>query len=344
MGPVDLERFKLEGLLGSGSDYEVHAATDGETGKPVVIKRPNPDYITRKMHLGVDQLSEHLIEVHQSMGESQPYMTHMVGYTEVALHDDYFGETLKESYRVLVEERAVGIPMVCDIRDKFKGVPIGLGQNLFAIHPLVSHPDGGRFAVHQQLMELEEAFHEKGHFLLDMRPQNLYFEPWEGRIQVIDIGTIPAQGKASQGKVSFGNQPRDLHDFYAEMFKYYATPQGPPSDAAGYKESLGMRHIRFFDEQLESLAQSFSKASGTQAEDAAVTVLQKIRSRAYQSFGDFRREFVEYLALVEERNRDLPDLDSLVQVWRQAMDMLTQDYWRKFLFEPERDLARYRAI
>ena len=343
MGPVDLERFKLEGLLGSGSDYEVHAATDGETGKPVVIKRPNPDYITRQMHRGVDQLSEHLIEIHQSMGDSLPYMTHMVGYTEVGLHDGYFGEALKESYRVLVEERAVGLPLVCDIRDKFKGVPIGLGQNLFALHPLVPHPDAGRFAVHQQLMEVEEAFHEKGHLLLDMRPQNLYFEPRAGTIQVIDIGTIPTQGRASQGKVSFGNQPRDIHDFYAEMFKYYATPNGPPSDASGYKEPLGMRNMPIFDQQLESLVQSFSTARDGKMREAAVALLEKIRLRVYSSFGDFRQDFVGYLELVEERNRELPDLDSLVDVWGQAMEMLSEGYWRKFLFDPERELVRYRA-
>ena len=343
MNLVELERFELQGFLGSGSDYEAHAATDSQTGEPVVIKRPNPDYVTRKLHHGVDQLSEHLIEVHRTIGDSVPHITHLVGYTEVAQHDGYFGDALEESYRVLVEERAKGFPLVSDIRDKFKGVPIGLGQNLFALHPLVPHPDRGYFPVHQQLMEVEEAFHKSGHVLLDMRPQNVYFDPREGLIWVIDIGTIPTQGRAAQGKASFGSQPIDVHNFFAEMFKYYATPDPPPSNVAGYGEPAGMRNIPRFDEQLDQMVQSFSRVDGAAIKEAAVTVLQKIQKRAYGSFEDFRRDFDEYLALLEERNKSLAEFDSLVNVWRQAIGMLSDGYWKKFLFEPEKDLARYRT-
>ena len=340
---VELERFKLEGILGSGSDYEVHAATDSQTGEPVVIKRPNPDYITRKLHHGVDELSEHLIEVHSTMGDSLPHVTHMIGYTDLAQHHGYFGDALKESYRVLIEDRAKGIPLVSDIRDKFKGVPIGLGQNLFALHPLVAHPDRGHSLVHQQLMDVEEAFYKGGHVLLDMRPQNVYFDPREGMIWVIDIGTIPTQGRASQGKASFGSQPIDVHNFFAEMFKYYATPDPPPSNVAGYGEPAGMRNIPRFDEQLDQMVQSFSRVKDAALKEAAVTVLQKIEKRAYASFEDFRRDFDRYLALLEERNRSFADSDSLVDVWRQAMVMLSDGYWKKFLFEPETDLVRYRT-
>ena len=61
MERITLDRFRLEGLLGSGSDYEVHAATDVETGQQVVVKRPRPDYIARGLHTGIDLLSEVLI-------------------------------------------------------------------------------------------------------------------------------------------------------------------------------------------------------------------------------------------------------------------------------------------
>ncbi len=343
MGIVQLERFKLEGFLGSGSDYEVHAATDTETGKPVVIKRPNPDYIARRLHQGVDRLSEQLIQVHEAIGDSLPYVAHLVGYTEVAQHNAYFGDFLKESYRVLVEERAKGLPLVSDIRDKFKGVPVGLGQNLFALHPLVPHPTNGHFTIHQQLMDVEEAFHKAGHLLLDMRPQNVYFDPAEGRITVIDIGTMPTQGPAAQGKVSMGNQPKDIHDFFVEVFKFYVTPDSPPSDVAGYREPAGMRSIPQFSQQLDIMIRSFSGSRDAQLKEAAVAALQKIQKRVYSSFEDFRRDFNQYLALLEERNKNLPDLQSKVRAWGQAMGMLSDGYWRKFLFDPESDLAQYRT-
>ena len=342
MDVVRLNRFKLKEFLGSGSDYEVHAATDSHTGNQVVIKRPNPDYITRKLHYGVDQLSEQLIEVHRDIGDSLPYVAHLVGYTEVASHDDYFGDSLKESYRVLIEERARGLPLASDIRDKFKGVPIGLGQNLFTLYPLVPHPEVGYVAIHQQLMDVEETFHSVGHLLLDMRPQNVYFDPRQGRITVIDIGTIPTQGPAAQGRASAGNQPRDLHDFFAEVFKFYATPNAPPSDVDGYKEPAGMRSIPQFNQQLDIMIRSFSGIQDTGLQEAAVTTLQKIQKRAYTSFEDFRRDFNQYLDLLEERNKNLPNLHSLVNVWGQAIEMLSGEYWRKFLFDPDSDLVHYR--
>ena len=342
MNVVDLERFELGTLLGAGSDYQVHAAIDRDTGDQVVIKRPNPDYITRKLHHGIDRLSEQLIDVHGDVGNTVPLVAHLVGYTEVKQHDAYFSDSLKESYRVLVQERAKGLPLACDIRDKFKGVPVGLGQNLFALHPLIPHADNDPFSIHHQLLTVEEAFHRAGHLLLDMRPQNIYFDPVDSKITVIDIGTMPTEGGVTQGRASMGDQPKDLHDFYLEIFKYYATPDGPPSDVTGYKEPVGMRAVPNFDQQIVITIQSFSSLRDTRLKEASSTILQRIQKRDYSSLEEFRVEFGQYLGLLEERNSTLSDLDGLVDVWRQAMEMLSENYWRKFLFDPDPDLSCYR--
>ena len=342
MGIVQLDRFNLEEHLGSGSDYEAHAATDSQTGNRVVIKRPNPDYIARKLHHGIDRLSEQLIEVHGSVGDSLPYVAHLVGYTEVAQHDGYFGDSLNESYRVLVEERAKGVPLAGDIRDKFKGIPIGLGQNLFTLHTLVPHAGKGLFTIHQQLMDLEEAFYSTGHLLLDMRPQNVYFDPGEGKITVIDIGTMPTRGPAAQGRASMGDRPGDIHDFFVEMFKFYASPDSPPSDVRGYGEAAGMRSVPDFDQQLDMMMHSYLGVQDTEIKEVALDTLQKVRTRDYTSFEDFRRDFNHYLAVLDERNKKLPYLDDLVGVWGEAMQMMSADYWRKFLFDPDSDLVHYR--
>ena len=52
MQKVDLDRYEVTGILGTGADYEVRAATDRETQQPVVLKRPVPQMISRKMHEG----------------------------------------------------------------------------------------------------------------------------------------------------------------------------------------------------------------------------------------------------------------------------------------------------
>ena len=341
MEQVQLDRFQLQGFLGAGSDYEAHAATDLETGAPVVVKRPNPDYITRKFHVGVDQVSQRLVEVHASIGDSMPGVSHLVGYAEGANHDRYFGDSLKEQYWVLVYERARGIPLAADIRDKFKGVPTGLGQNLFTLHPLVPHSELGSFPIHKQLLEVETTILRAGHLLLDTRPQNVYYDPSSGDISVIDIGAMPAQGNASQGQISIGQGPKDFHDFCAELFRFYATPESPPTDLAGYREPGGMRNVPRFEPQVTGMISAFSSVDDTAVRDAAVGTLERVLKRSYSSLEEFGVDLDAFLAAVKARNEGLDDLSARSQVWSEALAMLSQDYWRRFLFDPGKDLDSY---
>ena len=341
MDVVPLERFKLEGLLGSGSDYEAHAATDTETGEPVVVKRPNPDYIARKIHHGVDRLTEQLADIHGSIGASISHLSHMLGYASVSPGDALFGDSLAEGYLVLVEERARGIPLAADIRDKFKGVPVGLGQNLFSLYPLVAHTGGGRHHVVQQLMEVEEAFLQAGHLLLDLRPQNVYFDPRSASITIIDAGAVPTKGPSAQGTASMGVGPKDFHDFFLEIFRFYVTAELPPSDVAGYREMMGMRNIPQFQPQVDALVRDFSSSGDLPLKEAALSMLQKIKERSYVGFDEFRADLTGYLILEDARNQALSDRQHLVAVWHAAMELLRQPYWRKFLFDPDSDLKSY---
>ncbi len=341
MHQVQLDRYRLEGFLGSGSDYEVHAATDLETGDAVVLKRPNPDYITRQFHGAIDLLSQRLVEVHTSIGTSIPGISHLAGYVEGGSHDGYFGDSLKQQYWVLVYHRARGIPLATDIRDKFKGVPTGLPQGLFAIHPLGRHAARGPFDIHRQLVEVEEALLEAGYLLLDTRPQNVYYDPLAGEISIIDIGAMPAKGSAFQGVVSIGDGDKDFHDFFAEVFRFYAVPEVPPADVAGYREPVGMRNVPQFDQQVKGMLGAFAAAQDAGVRDAAVGVLERVLERSYPSVDAFRRDLEAYLAAVEERNRGLDDLPGRTGVWLEGLAMLSQDYWRRFLFDPETDLAPY---
>ncbi len=341
MEQVQLERYVLEGVLGSGSDYQVHAAKDIQTGFDVVLKRPNPDYIARKLHDGVDRLSEQLIDIHRSMGDSLVHVAKMVGYTEVTRHDRYFGDSFTESYRVLVNERAPGLPLVGDIRDKFKGVPVGLVHNLFALFPLAPHSMQGYFGIQQQVMDVEEAFNRSGYLLLDLRPQNVYFDPRDGRITVIDIGTIPSQGAVSQGGVSLGGQATDIHNFFAEVFRFYVTPSDPPSDAAAYGAPAGMRSVPDFHQQMAMLIDGFSMMEDRRLRDAAVAILEKIRKRAYSSFAEFRGDFGRYLGLLEERMRYHAGNDGTITEWKRAVELLFDGHWKGYLFDPSVDLQGY---
>src|SRR5262245_28972338 len=128
MEKVDLHWYETTRRLGAGADYEVWAAVERQTAKPVVLKRPLPQTIRHQMHAGTEARTDRLLQACQVVGHTLPTVVPIVGYTERANHDAYFGDTLGQEYRVIVQEHATGIPLVGDIKARITGTPIGVGQ------------------------------------------------------------------------------------------------------------------------------------------------------------------------------------------------------------------------
>ena len=189
MEQVDLRRYEATGVLGIGADYEVRAAVERDTGRQVVLKRLPLRPCGIACTKGIEARTDRILQVYQEVGHTIPTVVPMVGYTERVNHDGYFGETLGQTYRVIVEERARGIPLMGDLKARFTGVPIGVGQNLFALFPLIQPATTAPFVIHQQLLDLEEAFFQAGYVLLDLRPHNVFYQPATGRITV-DCGAL----------------------------------------------------------------------------------------------------------------------------------------------------------
>jgi serine/threonine protein kinase len=334
---IALERFRLQGLLGMGAQYEVYAAVDSETGAAVVLKRPWAQSLKGGQYRSVEALSVRLIEIHRLLGATAPFISRLIGYAEPARHDRYFGDANPQEYHVLVEERARGVPLVADIRDKFRGAPIGLGQNLFALYPLVPRLTGGSVPILLQLLEVEEAFLHRDRLVLDLRPQNVYFDPWQGTITVIDIGAFVEADAARQRR-----QPVDLHDCLAELCKFYLAPHTPPNHANSYREPFGMGPALGFAKELERMLQSCQQLAAGPLQEASIAILERIKRRDYGGLAAFRHDIQRYFTLVDERNRQLQEFPDLVDVWRQSLAMLKDSYWRKYLFDPDADLLHYQ--
>src|SRR5262245_10690402 len=124
MDAIELERFSLSSLLSFGANYEVYAAIDRETGDDVVLKRPWAQTIRNGQSWHINEQSARVIDLHRVLGDAVPHIAPLIGYTEPVRHDRYFGDDLPQEYCVLVEKRARGVPLVADIKDKFRGVPI----------------------------------------------------------------------------------------------------------------------------------------------------------------------------------------------------------------------------
>jgi hypothetical protein len=237
---------------------------------------------------------------------------------------------------VLVEERAHGVPLVADTKDKFRGVPIGLGQNLFALYPLVRGSRAGAASVFEQLLDVEEAFARTDRLIMDLRPQNVFFDPRQGEITVIDIGTCV------DGRTASGPRPApDIHDCLAELCKFYLEPQSPPVQIKGYRDPFGMGPPLGFPKELDRMIQACAGLASGPLQDIAVGMLQRLKRRDYGAVAPFRRDLQQYFTVVDERNRNLQEFPDLVGVWRQGMELLRENYWRKFRFDPDADLAHY---
>jgi hypothetical protein len=337
MEQVDLQRYEVIGVLGAGADYEVRAAVDRVTGKQVVLKRPEPQMVSRQLHAGIEARTDRMVQMYQEVGHTIPTLVPLLGYTERANHDAYFGDALGQAYRVLVAERAAGIPFVGETRARFKGVPIGVGQHLFALFPLLQVNDQPPFAIQQQLLDLEERCLDAGYLLLDLQPQNVFYQPLSGRISVIDYGALVDEKRSADTP----RQPRhDRHDFYLEMLKFYTTPHRPPLQARGYRDPYGFRSAGSFAQELDAMARQCQTAPDTAVQAAAQTVISQVRQRAYTNVAAFRGDLLAYLETVQAYQQSLPDLAAAQRAWAEALAWLRDPYWQRYLFHPQTELAR----
>ncbi len=345
MEQVELSRYQAGSRIGSGADYEVRTAVDLETGTEVVLKRPVPQMIKLNQHQATEARTDRVLQVHRDLGGALPGMVPILGYTERELHDDFFGDSLGVEYRVTVEERAKGIPLLGDQMARITGVPVGVGQQLFALHPLL-HPHetpsaAEAFPIQQQLIDLQQGFLEAGYLLLDMRPQNIFYLPASGQITIIDCGALApldAPGLAGQTPVI---PPLGLHALCLEVLKFYVTPDSPPQDSAGYRDSYGLRPVVNVDQELEEMEQAFAACSDTDCRQSSLHLISKINERAYSGMEEFRADLNAFFQAAVRRNEDLPALPVARQAWLEALEWLKAPYWGRFLFDADAELAPF---
>ena len=358
---VTLDRFELAGPLGSGADYDVRAAVDRETQRQVVLKRPSPQAVRRQMHGPIEERTDRILAAYEAAGQYCPTadaadyegiesavdatggpttagVPRIIGITEPANHDAYFGDDVGQPYRVRVEERAYGIPLVGDPRSRILRVPIGLPQNLFALHPLFPQyvNESYSWPVQEQLLAAQAVFAAAGYTLLDMGPHNVFYSPgFTRQATLVDIGALVGPGVDR----AYGHAPQDIHDFYLEMLKYYITPEPPPTEPAGYNDPYNQRPVISLEQECDDLTAAFTAAGGPLA-DAMAACIARVRRRDYGSIAQFGADLQECLHLITIRNTELviesdgqidDDTDGsippLLGTWCEAAERLAEPHW-----------------
>ncbi len=336
---MDLARFTVEGLLGEGADVQVFAATDTMSSDPVVLKRPHPTLIQRGQHREVERQMRRVQSLHDELGDSLHHAVEVIGLATADGQASPFGDSLGQGYTVTVERRAKGLPLAGSPSDAIKGMPIGLPQNLFARHPVVAHSSRGAFCIAKDLMDAVEVFHGAGHLLLDLRPQNVFFEPCRAEVTITDLGGVVDAREAT------GRTPQlDFHDALVEVLKWYVPAGEPPARAGEYAGPYGMDSVPDFTRDIEAMLDAYSELAPGSLRDAATSVLQTTRRRGYVSFGAARYDFDRLVDLMTERYAELAGSQTALDAWTEAAAWLRDPAWGKFLFDAEADLAEYEGM
>ncbi|MBO54698.1 MAG: hypothetical protein CL886_03465 [Dehalococcoidia bacterium] len=338
MRQVDLTEYQTSGLLGAGADYEVRLANDRRTSQSVVLKRPLPQTISRRMHLSAENRSDQTISFYKHIGNSIPQLSPMIGYSEKTDHSSYYDDTLEEEYTVLVFQRAKGIPLVGDARSRILKVPIGIGQNLFALYPLPYLDEREAFYIQQQLMEMQSICHSNGYLLLDLNPQNVFFDPLDKTVTVIDTGDLIVLDQPQSTR-----QPRDIRFFYLEMLKYYSSSIHPPNEISEYREPHGMRPILSIEDELYAISQ-YTSASSSVAAQKYSQIIERIRTIEYLNVDDFRVDLTAFFDKVRIQNREDIGLADKLTIWHEAALLLSDPHWAKYDFAPEEAIATIPKI
>lgn len=334
METLPLDRFELTGALGSGADYDVRSAVDRETDQQVVLKRPSPQVVRRQMHGSVEDRVTRTLEAYERAGQHCDVVPRVLGITEPKNHDDYFGDDVGEPYRVRVEERAYGIPLVGDPRSRILRVPIGLGQNLFALHPLALPESSHPWHVLTQLLAAQQVYEAAGYALLDLGPHNVFYSPGSGRISLIDASALVGHGVDS---AQSNRGPQDVHDFYLEMLKFYVAPDPPPVDPSGYFDPYNQRPVISIDQECDDLDRAFAAADDN-LRHAISVCLSKVRSRGYGSVAEFERDLQDCLSEITIRNESMTGRNEAVGAWNAALHRLSEPHWTRYLFDAESEL------
>lgn len=336
MVTIELENFRILGLLGEGSEFQAFLARDLDSSEEVVLKRIHPAIVGRGDHRLMEDNLRRGIALKLDSCNRISNVSKIIGYTQQKNHDVYFGDSLKENYTVLVEERAKGIPLVGAVLDQVKGLPVCLPQNLFVLHPMRNTAKEACLGIILQLLDTAESIWNAGLVPMDFGPHNVFFDPLHKKITLVDEGIIMHSNNSI-----INRDYLDLHDFYLEIISSYFTSGNPPRSVIGYRKSNGIVVVPDFTKTIDHLINLYSSSDGNMAHMHTVEILRSIGSRTYSRFSEFKDHLVENVNLRMREIEATFDTGDVYTVWQDAIHLFYSSYWGKFLFDPKKDLSDY---
>lgn len=323
-----LREYSLVERLGEGADLQTFLATDNDTGEQIVIKRPHPSLISRRLHDDVERRMLLQARLRTELG-GIGCIPRLYGLTEPDHFEWFFGDDLECAYHVLLEERAVGIPLVGSVGDQVRGHPVGLPINLFVFHaPAQITPSPALEVLH-----LIGSCFDRGYLALDLGPRNVFYSPGNATTTVIDLGDLRSPEPGSRRR-----EPLDVNDMVFEFFALYTTPLPTPDNAADFMHIREPRAVGTIARRARALSEEYARIVDVHTREVAIAILHRIGERGYDSVSGFADDFEDYL---EQTRNEMSDDSFTGGPWEEAIRQLYAPYWSKYVFDAEDELARF---
>ena len=338
IGEGEFAQYELGEALGEGTDLQVFAGRHRSTGAEVVLKRPHPTLVSRNQHQDVEARIRNSATLRQDFEGELPHVPRLLGVSGMANHDSLFGDTLGHEYTVTVESRARGVPLVGSLVDGLRKRPTGLPMNLFCLHPLQTRVDRGEIPIILDILETVESFYRVGYLLMDLRPQNVFFSPKTGDVSIIDVGDFRVPSQATRRLPLL-----DINDVFLDLLRWYVPAGDPPLDFDSWTRYTEPPRSPRFEHAVDDTLRLFVSEETTDDRALAIDMLERIKTRGYTRISEFESDIRGFFDLRTRRLTSSPVLASQMGLWKQGIAMMHDDYWRKFLFSAQPDLATYET-
>ena len=330
MNELDLNNLEIHNVIGTGADYEVRLAGPIGDTPNMVMKRPNPHSILKNLHASTETRTHKMIQFHKEIGNDITGITHILGYFQNTPQNNHlYTDELDHDYTVVCQERASGIPLNADVRARILKVPTGLGQTLFALFPLgLDEP----FDIPCKLMDIQNDLYQHGYLLFDLNPQNVFYSPDTGNLNMIDTADLHKLDAENDIKTS--NKTKE--DYFLELIRYYVAAEEIPTEESAYFSPRGDKPYINKESEINLLKSQFEQLT-TSDSHTMLDIIKKIQSEYYQSVSDFNQDMMEYFSVAKGRLQLAREKPETLASWHSAKEYLHHSHWSKYDFNPNYD-------
>jgi hypothetical protein len=132
-----------------------------------------------------------------------------------------------------------------------------------------------------------------------------------------------------------------MNDMLLDLFRWYVPAGDPPLEFDSWTQYIEPPRSARLERAAEDTKRIFLREESTEDRGLAIRILDRIKARGYFRVSEFKAEILELLELRRVRLASSPTFEPHISLWKQGLATMHNDYWSKYLFSANSDLAAY---